>query len=405
MICNFTMFLSVQLAFMSCSSPCLQKVRFNFNSERTQRFKKKTMVVTESELNSQGEVDSPLQPDQQQTKNHAFSSLGRQSSIYSLTLDEFQHTLCESGRNFGSMNMDEFLASIWTAEENQATATSANMSGNNQIVIDNNAGQVLNDPYGHGGVSQQPSLPRQESLSLPAPLCRKTVDEVWSEIHKEQISGTENRGGNVQNPKTAPRQPTFGEMTLEDFLIKAGIVREQCTAPFQQQQRGLYESNRNNRAAATGFVARPILGMAAGGGGGVMHQGIGESSGRNGGYAGRAGNGGGYGQDHGVGMVAPLSPMSSDGMVTNFDNSGNQFGMETGGLSGRKRIIDGPVERVVERRQRRMIKNRESAARSRARKQAYTVELEAELNQLKEENKQLKHDLAELERKRKQQVL
>ncbi|KAJ6363066.1 hypothetical protein OIU78_003282 [Salix suchowensis] len=340
------------------------------------------MVVTESELNSQSEVESPLQPDQQQAKNHPLSSLCRQSSIYSLTLDEFQHTLCESGRNFGSMNMDEFLANIWTAEENQATATSANMSGNNQIIIDNNASQVLNDPYGHRG---QHSLPRQDSLSLPAPLCRKTVDEVWSEIQKGQIGGAANSGGNVQNPKTAPHQATFGEMTLEDFLIKAGVVREQCTPPFQQQQRGLYESNNNKPAVATGFVARPVLGMAAGGG--VMHQGfaapIGESPGRSGGYelpaastaavyGGRAGNGGGYGQGHGVGTVAPLSPMSSDGMV-------------------------------AERRQRRMIKNRESAARSRARKQAYTVELEAELNQLKEENKQLQHALAELERKRKQQ--
>ncbi|CAB4287199.1 unnamed protein product [Prunus armeniaca] len=74
-----------------------------------------------------------------------------------------------------------------------------------------------------------------------------------------------------------------------------------------------------------------------------------------------------------------------------------------GGLRGRKRILDGPVEKVVERRQRRMIKNRESAARSRARKQAYTVELEAELNQLREENAHLKQALAELERKRKQQ--
>ncbi|KAJ6699625.1 CAMP-RESPONSE ELEMENT BINDING PROTEIN-RELATED [Salix purpurea] len=371
------------------------------------------MVVTESELNSQSEVESPLQPDQQQAKNHPLSSLCRQSSIYSLTLDEFQHTLCESGRNFGSMNMDEFLANIWTAEENQATATSANMSGNNQIIIDNNASQVLKDPYGHRG---QHSLPRQDSLSLPAPLCRKTVDEVWSEIQKGQTGGAANSGGNVQNPKTAPHQATFGEMTLEDFLIKAGVVREQCTAPFQQQQRGLYESNNNKPAVATGFVARPVLGMATGGG--VMHQGfaapIGESPGRSGGYelpaastaavyGGRAGNGGGYGQGHGVGTVAPLSPMSSDGMVTNFDNSGNQFGMDMGGLRGRERIIDGPVEKVAERRQRRMIKNRESAARSRARKQAYTVELEAELNQLKEENKQLQHALAELERKRKQQ--
>ncbi|KAJ6407910.1 hypothetical protein OIU84_011256 [Salix udensis] len=201
-----------------------------------------------------------------------------------------------------------------------------------------------------------------------------------------------NSGGNVQNPKTAPHQATFGEMTLEDFLIKAGVVREQCTAPFQQQQRGLYESTNNNKPAVA----------------------TGESPGRSGGYelpaastaavyGGRAGNGGGYGQGHGVGTVAPLSPMSSDGMVTNFDNSGNQFGIDMGGLRGRERIIDGPVEKVAERRQRRMIKNRESAARSRARKQAYTVELEAELNQLKEENKQLQHALAELERKRKQQ--
>ncbi|KAJ6381296.1 hypothetical protein OIU77_030050 [Salix suchowensis] len=336
------------------------------------------MVVTESELNSQSEVESPLQPDQQQAKNHPLSSLCRQSSIYSLTLDEFQHTLCESGRNFGSMNMDEFLANIWTAEENQATATSANMSGNNQIIIDNNASQHL--------------------------CVGKTVDEVWSEIQKGQTGGAANSGGNVQNPKTAPHQATFGEMTLEDFLIKAG------------DREGTVDSAISATTTWAGFVARPVLGMAAGGG--VMHQGfaapIGESPGRSGGYelpaastaavyGGRAGNGGGYGQGHGVGTVAPLSPMSSDGMVTNFDNSGNQFGMDMGGLRGRERIIDGPVEKVAERRQRRMIKNRESAARSRARKQAYTVELEAELNQLKEENKQLQHALAELERKRKQQ--
>ncbi|XP_013635579.1 PREDICTED: protein ABSCISIC ACID-INSENSITIVE 5-like [Brassica oleracea var. oleracea] len=89
-------------------------------------------------------------------------------------------------------------------------------------------------------------------------------------------------------------------------------------------------------------------------------------------------------------MVGPLSPVSSDGLGHGqVDNIGDQYGFDMGGLRGRKRV----VEKVVERRQRRMIKNRESAARSRARKQAYTVELEAELNQLKEENAQLKHAL------------
>eukprot|EP00850_Spirogloea_muscicola_P017603 SM000153S01592 [mRNA] locus=s153:161613:162688:+ [translate_table: standard] len=52
-----------------------------------------------------------------------------------------------------------------------------------------------------------------------------------------------------------------------------------------------------------------------------------------------------------------------------------------------------------------MIKNRESAARSRARKQAYTVELEAEVTLLKEENMRLLKIQAELEEKARQQVL
>nr|ACJ85326.1 unknown [Medicago truncatula] len=59
---------------------------------------------------------------------------------------------------------------------------------------------------------------------------------------------------------------------------------------------------------------------------------------------------------------------------------------------GRKCV---PVEKGVERRQKRMIKNRESAARSRARKQAYTVELEAEVAKLKEVNEELQRKQAE----------
>ncbi|XP_042497916.1 ABSCISIC ACID-INSENSITIVE 5-like protein 5 [Macadamia integrifolia] len=65
-----------------------------------------------------------------------------------------------------------------------------------------------------------------------------------------------------------------------------------------------------------------------------------------------------------------------------------------GGFRGRK--CSGAVEKVVERRQRRMIKNRESAARSRARKQAYTMELEAEVAKLKEENQKLQQKQAEI---------
>ncbi|KAJ8899580.1 hypothetical protein K2173_018554 [Erythroxylum novogranatense] len=383
------------------------------------------MAATDSEMISSGEVvESSLQSDQQ-PKANTFPSLGRQSSIYSLTLDEFQHTLCDSGKNFGSMNMDEFLTSIWNAEENQAAAAAAAAAA--VAAITNSAGIVRGNqslgnafPGDNRGIKKQPSLSRQGSLTLPPPLCRKTVDEVWSEIHggQELGQGHRNGGNGVQNPEPTPRQPIFGEMTLEDFLVKAGVVREQFNVhpmPPQQPPYGMYQTNNNSTNVATGFVSRPGVGVSyqtVPQGGGA----IGESSGRSGGYppapspgrtqgatvyGGRVGNGGGYGQA--MGVVGPVSPVSSDGMVANVDNVANQYGMDIGGLRGRKRIIDRPVEKVVERRQRRMIKNRESAARSRARKQAYTVELEAELNQLKEENKQLKHALAELERKRKQQ--
>ncbi|BAT96092.1 hypothetical protein VIGAN_08297400 [Vigna angularis var. angularis] len=397
------------------------------------------MVVAESEMNSQNDAESSIELEQLHdvNKNHPFSSLGREaSSIYSITLDEFQHTLWENGKNFGSMNMDEFLSSIWCAEEIQILNNSINISSFS-----------LNEASAEKGlIRKQPSLPRQGSLTLPAPLCRKTVDEVWSEIHKGQQQrqpqknndnncGSVNNDNNAQNTDSASRQPTFGEMTLEDFLIKAGIVREQCaiatpvpasTSQNQHlQQYGFFPNN--NRTMEPSFVGRQVMGLGGGGfggsaGGNVVRPpyqavtkggGGGGAVGQSSGYPAavpsavcfgpRAVNGGGgYEAVSNMGVVAPVSPVSPEGIGTG-ENFGSRFGMDKVVSRGRKRAFDGPVEKVVERRQRRMIKNRESAARSRARKLAYTIELEAELTQLKEENAELKLSLADLERRRKQQ--
>ncbi|XP_050379537.1 protein ABSCISIC ACID-INSENSITIVE 5, partial [Argentina anserina] len=403
--------------------------------------------VSESEMMSHSREDSPLQSDQHGNKNNQlFTSLGRQSSIYSLTLDEFQHALCENGKNFGSMNMDEFLNSIWTAEENQAINSTHHNHSNN--IDANRLNNISNSNVQHlslseistekkGMIAKQPSLARQGSLTLPPPLCRKTVDEVWSEIHKgqkaqaqqQQNSNHNKSNDGAQNSEYAVRQPTFGEITLEDFLVKAGVVREpdsllvsSLPPQSQQQQYGMVGqsfmmgmgANANANTCTTPVLPNYQTIPQSGGA-------VGESSGyatngkRNGAFppppsqgvcfSGRMVNGGsGYAPTQPIGMATPVSPVSSDEMCANqIDNSGGQYGMDMGALRGRKRIVDGPVEKVVERRQRRMIKNRESAARSRARKQAYTVELEAELNQLREENANLKQALAELEMKRKQQ--
>ncbi|CAN5975135.1 unnamed protein product [Sphagnum jensenii] len=195
--------------------------------------------------------------------------------------------------------------------------------------------QAAGNVDGMSMLLRQPSLQLlQGAMSLPRTLSRKTVDQVWKDIHRDSSSGGSDSGGGLPLGPTSTsvqeRQTTFGEMTLEDFLMKAG-------------------------------------GMHGGG----LAMGLG---GLRGGH-----------MDVNMGL-APGSPPTpdSDGMLSPM-----HYGLD-GPFRGRKRGPDGPVEKVVERRQHRMIKNRESAARSRARKQAYTVELEAEVNQLKEENSRLR---------------
>ncbi|THU68745.1 hypothetical protein C4D60_Mb08t07090 [Musa balbisiana] len=328
--------------------------------------------------------------------------LMRQNTIYSLTLDEIQNAVCEPGKTFGSMNMDEFLTNIWNVEEIQAAAAANN---NNEVPINH-----LAESTAGRQAAEAPPLRRQGSLTLPAPLSRKTVDEVWAEIHRDVALRSQHvERASQEGAGSAPRQPTFGEMTLEDFLIKAGVVREGygggppgAPSPHQQpvapaaQQYGM--AGFGHVVSMAGYVDEQGLGSAAGVGNGGYSVGNG--------FGGRVGNG--YAAAAAVG--SPASPVSSEGIGGGqVDNTVAGYvadGPRVGGGGGRKRPTDGAaVDKVVERRQRRMIKNRESAARSRARKQAYTVELEAELNQLKEENARLREEQGRVMALRKQLLL
>ncbi|PWA63759.1 G-box binding factor 4 [Artemisia annua] len=130
------------------------------------------------------------------------------------------------------------------------------------------------------------------------------------------------------------------EMTLEDFLTKAGAVREEDVV-----------------------VKLPPVEYSGGGGGGevVVYQ----------------GGGGGYGG-----------------------------GVGTRGRGKRKVLVeDLVVDKATQQKQRRMIKNRESAARSRERKQAYTVELESLVTQLEEEHAKLLKEVDELNKQRLKQLM
>ncbi|OIV93304.1 hypothetical protein TanjilG_13131 [Lupinus angustifolius] len=366
-------------------------------------------------------------------------SLMRQSSIYSLTFDELEHTMGGFGKDFGSMNMDELLKSILTAEEAQAMASSG---------------------AGGGGDCFNPSvnLQRQGSITLPRTLSQKKVDEVWRDLIKNESS---NVGSSLPQ-----RQPTLGEITLEEFLARAGVVREDMPQP-QPQQIGRPNNNAwfgdfsrpnnsntglilgfqqpntsngnlsNNRildgtnlvpeqippslsltsnhskqhqqpplfpkpanvAFATVSAPMHLLSNAQLAGPGTRGGVIGfQGPSMNGTLAQSRGlQGAGMG---GLITANVTAPGASPARKISPDVIANS-NVDTSPLPPVPYVINrgrkcSAVEKVVERRQRRMIKNRESAARSRARKQAYTFELEAEVAKLKELNQELQRKQAEI---------
>ncbi|RDX57830.1 ABSCISIC ACID-INSENSITIVE 5-like protein 2, partial [Mucuna pruriens] len=275
-------------------------------------------------------------------KHSQVQPLVRQNSMYSLTLDEVQNQLGDLGKPLSSMNLDELLKNVWTAEANQSTVV--DIEGTAQ--------------------TSQAALQRQASLSLTSALSGKTVNEVWRDIQQSK--------GNKEK-KSQERQPTLGEMTLEDFLVKAGVVAEtsnrkntgptvgvdsNVAAPqFPQQGPWIqYPQPQYQHPQGLMGIYMPSQNIAQ-----PLH--IGASAASDVPYA--------------DGQVALSSPV----MGTLSDTR----------KPGRKRgTSEDMVEKTVERRQKRMIKNRESAARSRARKQAYTTELEHKVSHLEEENEKLR---------------
>uniref|UniRef100_A0A0D9XEG7 BZIP domain-containing protein n=1 Tax=Leersia perrieri TaxID=77586 RepID=A0A0D9XEG7_9ORYZ len=297
------------------------------------------------------------------------ATLARQGSVYSLTFDEFQSALAGGGgvgggggsgfgKDFSSMNMDELLRSIWTAEESQAMASASGSASGLGMAM--------------GAPPPATSLQRQGSLTLPRTLSAKTVDEVWRNLVRDDPPpvGADGGGGGSEMPPH--RQSTLGEMTLEEFLVRAGVVRENPPAPLPPMPPqmppqpvpvapkttaflGNFPGANDAAAASLGFapigIGDPVLGN------GLMPRAVGLPGGAL--AMQTAVNQFDSGDKGNSDLSSPTEPMpySFEGLVRGRRNGGG-------------------VEKVVERRQRRMIKNRESAARSRARKQAEIMEMQ-----------------------------
>ncbi|XXG61300.1 hypothetical protein AAC387_Pa04g2994 [Persea americana] len=281
-----------------------------------------------------------------------FPPLTRQGSLYNLTLDEVQNQLGDLGKPLNSMNLDELLKTVIGVDENYLPATSSATTASS---------------------SSTPLL--LGNLNLSRTVSRKTVDEVWSEIvqhEQEENAGGGDGDGDGDGDGSLQKQPTLGEMTLEDFLIRAGAINlaNQDFITINSHQLMVPDSMAAQRPewmqyhqiATTHQQEMAVLGSGLP----VAPPVFGNSS-VDVGY---------HGNQLALTMPVPLVGSALSDLQSTAER--------------KRQFSDEMMEKTIERRQKRMIKNRESAARSRARKQAYTNQLEQEVSRLRKTNWRLK---------------
>ncbi|KAL9266744.1 ABSCISIC ACID-INSENSITIVE 5-like protein [Drosera capensis] len=198
------------------------------------------------------------------------------------------------------MNLGDFLKSMPTAGVNRSVGVEV------------------------GNGTNMPAFKHQAGVIRAQGLNKRTVEEVWREIQLQENMKMKMKSSQVV-VKTE-REPTVCEMTLEDFLAKAGALSEPSFSPAKLMNAG---SSLTPQSSSQKLC---------------------------------------------------LSPAISLGVLSDKP------------LSKGKRHAPYAVEKTFERKMRRKIKNRESAARSRARKQAYTNELIVKVSHLEAVNMKLKRE-------------
>ncbi|KAJ6309715.1 hypothetical protein OIU76_014617 [Salix suchowensis] len=123
--------------------------------------------------------------------------LTRQNSWYNLTLNEVENQLGNLGKPLCSMNLDELLKNLWSTGANQSVGMDSESTS-------------------------MSSLQHQASFTLARALSGKTVDQVWKEIQQ---------GQKKRFREEMKVQQTLGEMTLEDFLVQAGLFAKATISP------------------------------------------------------------------------------------------------------------------------------------------------------------------------------
>lgn len=209
---------------------------------------------------------------------------------------------------------------------------------------------------------------------------------------------TENDGMSRRNHQS---QATSGEMTLEDFLVRTGAVRDDPDAGSHTSESSNFYPSASTASVANGLSStmEALVPSLQDGWSNYRHRPHQHQQLLHHAEAVAAAKRGFQAPSLVLPTGSPMYDGLADSAVLGPEGFANSLALSPSfsdfSMDSRKRFsCDAPVEKTMERRQKRMIKNRESAARSRARKQAYTVQLEAELRLLKEENARLKQQQA-----------
>ncbi|KAK3154041.1 hypothetical protein QOZ80_2BG0185090 [Eleusine coracana subsp. coracana] len=331
------------------------------------------------------EIYEEVLPSEPEGTNH--TSKGEITSKMQMTSSELdlsipsignQKSVSDQGRSSNSLDTDQFKVKQWSFEEIYAAFKSDMENGQEDM--------VMGDGGFEDGVDGGPDLLQQGSFNMEE-ICAEMAQSFDAQVQAYLMSTTQQQSGS--SGVITADQPT----TMENFL---GMTPNLVQGVFTGKEFSAFETSHMpiNRG---GPIMDPIKFP-------------------NGSYQ-TIGHGMVY-PNVCVGMpLVPLPNQAQAGMTVTIPNSSNGMTsiahaslLDTGDnvvmnkrSKRRRRAHDVEfIENNMDKQMKRMIKNRESAARSRAKKQVHIMELETQLEKLKEENKRLQTEELAVEKAMKQ---